>query len=171
MSALRAFAAAVPFVIIAAACGPEPVGVDACRKIEDARCEVASACGIQTDVDDCKRFYRDQCLHGFALKEAPQSADVTRCVDAIRAAGACAQNDASMAIADCVADPPLAATPGATLANVCDIVRTPENASACSFLQPNAPDAGADSGSASTGGSGGTAGAGGGSGGTAGAGG
>jgi hypothetical protein len=145
MSALRAFSAALPFAVVAVSCGPEPVGVDACRSIEGARCEVAAACGIKTSVDECKRFYRDQCLHGLALKEAPARPVIEECVLAIRTAGACAKDNAEMSLADCP-DAPTAA-PGTTLGDVCDVVLTPEKAAPCSFLQPLPEvDAGADTG-------------------------
>jgi hypothetical protein len=145
MSALRAFSVALPFVVAAASCGPEPVGVDACRSIESARCEVAAPCGIRTSVDDCKRFYRDQCLHGLALKEAPARPVIDQCVLAIRTAGACADTNPEMPVGDCPDAP--GAAPGATLANVCDVVLTPEKSAPCSFLQPlPAVDAGADTG-------------------------
>ena len=50
-------------------CGTDAVGVDACRQIEEARCDAAPACtgdddtfGIRTEeqVRNCKALYRDQ---------------------------------------------------------------------------------------------------------------
>jgi hypothetical protein len=105
----------------ALACGTEPVGVDSCRKIEDARCENAMSCGIDLskpvhrgdtpsqDVGACKRFYEDACLHGLAAPTDPGAVAVQACVDAINN------------------------TPD------CDVVKNPEKSPACAFLIPPAP--------------------------------
>jgi len=121
-------------------CGPDPVGVEDCRQIEQARCEAGKKCGIVSDVAACQRFYRDHCLHGFSLDEAPSNRVVTGCVDAIRAAGDCAStNGADSQASDCF--------PGAAPAesmSVCDAIGTPEQLPACRFLvaEPaNTPDA------------------------------
>jgi hypothetical protein len=111
------------------ACGTEPVGVDACRQIEGARCENAKSCGIdhskpvhrrdgdnpdkqaQQDVGACKRFYDDACLHGLVTTEDPGAIKTQACVDAI--------NNATD----------------------CDIVKSPEKSPSCSFLLPPAAPA------------------------------
>jgi len=104
------------------ACGKDPVGVDACRQIETARCENANSCGIDLsmpvhrgdspalDVGACKRYYQDACLHGFVASEDPGSVKVQECVNVI--------NDPNTS---------------------CDIVRAPEKSPACAFLIPVAP--------------------------------
>ena len=83
--------AACSFVLISASsCGTDAVGVDDCRKIEDARCEAAAHCpgDLQVeDVDACKRYYRDHCLHGLAVDHTPGAPVVSHCVSAIEAAG------------------------------------------------------------------------------------
>lgn len=83
------------------ACGTDPIGVEACRKIEKVRCESAPACNIKldrpvhigesaaNDVAACIRYYDDQCLHGLTIKEEPAPADVDACVNAI-IGGSCA---------------------------------------------------------------------------------
>ncbi len=110
------------------ACGQGAVGVDACMQIEQARCSWVVACNIQlptrrsdsdasSPVDDCIRYYDDQCLHGLVTTVAPDKTQVQACVDAINAATSC------------------------------DIVDSPENADACAFLIPidsGVVDAGAD---------------------------
>lgn len=106
------------------ACGTEPVGVDACKKIERARCESAEACGISLErplheedspvnnVAACIRYYNDQCLHGLAVKD-PGGPAVDACVQAI-------------------------------INGDCSAVRTPQAHPACSFLAPEGFDAGSD---------------------------
>ena len=73
----------------------DPVGVDACQRIEKVRCESAQACGINLsrplhsgdtpaeNVASCTRYYQDQCLHGLSSGVDPGDAKVTACVNAI----------------------------------------------------------------------------------------
>jgi hypothetical protein len=126
-------------------CGTSAKGIDDCREIEQARCSAARNCE-QIDVDECQRFYRDQCLHGLPVSP-PSPLVVKACVATIVAAGVCAMQGANTAPSAC--DPPPS---GATSAQtVCEIVQSPEKTSECSFLAPLA-DAG-------SGGNGGTDGA------------
>lgn len=134
---VRAVVAAVVALVLtsALACGTDPVGVDACRQIEGARCENAKSCGIslatpvhrrdgnttalqdQQDVGACKRFYQDACLHGLATTTDPGAVNTQACVNAINNATDCA------------------------------IVKNPEISPACAFLIPPAApvvDAAAD---------------------------
>jgi hypothetical protein len=135
---VQALIAAVVAVGLASAfaCGTDPIGVESCRQIEDARCENAKSCGLdisgnpvhrrdgdspdkqdQQDVGACKRFYEDACLHGLVTTTDPGSEKTQVCVDAINAS------------------------------QDCDIVKTPETHPECSFLLPPAAppeDAGAD---------------------------
>ena len=102
----------------------KPIGVDACRAIETARCENANSCGIDmsrpvhrgdsasSDVGACKRYYDVACLHGLVTSEDPGSAKVDECVKVIT-------------------DP----------ATTCDIIRNPEKHPSCAFLIPPAPPA------------------------------
>ena len=124
------------------ACSTDAVGIEACRSIEEARCEAAEPCGIVTDVAACKRFYRDQCLHGLVSEEKPGSPKVNKCVATIRAAGECKKAGETQ-IAACHLKPTLKTT----LSDVCDIVLTPEETSECRFLipeEPPVPDAAAE---------------------------
>ncbi|MEZ4374639.1 MAG: hypothetical protein R3B07_27735 [Polyangiaceae bacterium] len=154
----------------AGGCSTDAVGITTCREIEDTRCEAAAQCGIEgaEDVDACKRFYRDHCLHGLALESEPKGSEVRRCKAVIKGAGECAKAG--------VTDPTqCTALQGqqlaSTISNVCDVVLQPEDTAACRFLVPDEdalPDAGA-AGSAGTGGTGGSTGGTGGTGGSGGA--
>lgn len=108
------------------ACGTDAVGIDSCRKLENARCEKAPECGIslakpphegapEDDVTACKRYYKDACLHGLPSGKDPGELEVDACVAAIREGS-------------------------------CDVVRTPSLAPACVFLleEPIVEDAGSD---------------------------
>lgn len=95
MRALVALVALASAGIVVLACGTEAVGVDACKRIEHVRCESAAACGIDlgtpvhrgdspaSDVNACKRFYDDACLHGLATTKEPGNVVVQSCIDAI----------------------------------------------------------------------------------------
>ncbi len=105
---------------VAPGCGNDAVGVEACRQIEDARCNRAVECSIPLaapphrgdDVAACVKFYRDECLHGLASKNDPGTTKVQACVQAIAA-------------------------------GFCSVVVAPESDPACAFLIPAPiPDAG-----------------------------
>lgn len=115
------------WVLVGPGCGVEPVAADGCRQIEEARCEAAPRCPNLkvSDVDACKRFYRDQCLHGLARPDDPGGPSIERCVQAIRVASTCsAANNA------CVAT--------SAPAVPCDVIEHPELAVDCAFLIPPA---------------------------------
>lgn len=96
-------------------CGTDAKSVDECRDIEQARCEAARPCGLVDDVDECKRFFRDHCLHGMPVKSPGQS-QVDECVAAIKEAGE---------------------------KNECSVVLHPERTAACAFLNRTPePDSG-----------------------------
>lgn len=107
------------------ACGTDPVGVEACRQIEKARCENAPACqidltkpvhsgtGADKDVSACIRFYDDACLHGLSATSEPGSIAVQACIDAINTGD-------------------------------CTIVKNPETSPACGFLTPTPVPVAAD---------------------------
>jgi hypothetical protein len=121
-----ALALAPAIVALAAACGTDATGVEACRTIETTRCQEAPGCGISLgdpvhvgdDVDACIRFYHDACLHGLESSD-PGPAKVTACKNAIA---------------------------NTSLPNHCDIVAAPEIADDCQWLAPPPPppDAGSD---------------------------
>jgi len=139
LSALVSFA-----LTSASGCGTDAVGVDDCRKIESARCEAGHVCGIIDDTVTCERFYRDHCLHGLAVEEAPGAPKVTACVKAIAAAGKCGPKTK---LDDCTA---IEATEQSELKSPCDVILHPEWVEQCSFLA----DTGAGGEGGSTGGGG-----------------
>lgn len=70
-------------------CTSKAVGIGACRDVENARCEASVPCGrVEVDgVEECKRFYYDQCLHGIQGPETPTNEELDQCVDMINEAG------------------------------------------------------------------------------------
>jgi hypothetical protein len=149
VSCCSLLSAIVAFTVVSAAgCGTNAKGVGDCRDIEDARCVAAKSCapGV-SDVDGCKRFYRDQCLHGLGVA-SPGSNQVQACVAAIQSAGNCASQAGG-------SDPPLAhCSPGISTSSAmtaCEIVNKPELATDCAFLAPDAAAGGSSAGGSSGG--------------------
>lgn len=145
MSAVRTLAAgtlacAVSFLVVSAAgCGTDAVGVDKCRSIEQARCDAGVHCGVVDDVEQCKLYYRDQCLHGLAHGDAT-STEIEHCVKTIQLAGDCAKKNGADAKLSSCAKPPSAQPNGLTTA--CAIVETPQQTDECAFLSAKPPEAG-----------------------------
>ena len=142
----------------AGGCGKGAVGVDTCRDIEYARCEAAPSCPKlfdMSDVEQCQRFYRDQCLHGLAASYEPGAPKVRACVEAIRQAGRCAAQGKSLAECGSLqAD-------STNAKNTCDVIGSPEKLDACAFLEPEPeeePDSDQEEGSAGSSGASGAAG-------------
>ncbi len=127
------------FTLLSAGCGTDAKGIDECREIEQARCSAAQRCGTVSDVPECQRFYRDQCLHGLAVA-APGAAAVKACVATIQAAGSCAMEDADRKLSQCKASVSISAPQAKT---ACDVVANPEYAEECAFLLPDAAAGGA----------------------------
>lgn len=143
----RGLLTALGCVLIAQApgCGSDAEGIDECREIEEARCEAGQYCASLDigDVDACKRFYRDQCLHGMASGTKPGAPAVKKCVTAIQAAGSCAKQKLQT-LEECAAagfdvGPALPSTIAP-----CDVIEKPETIVACEFLfeELEIPDAG-----------------------------
>jgi hypothetical protein len=91
-STLRWIAAVAALFSAAAGCGTSATGIDLCKRIEEARCRRAPACGISLEppystngsgVDACIRYYDVACLHGLAVSD-PGGAAVDACVMAIQ---------------------------------------------------------------------------------------
>ncbi len=149
-------------LLLSAGCGPAAVGVEACRKIESARCEAALSCNLTKDeVESCKLLYQDQCLHGIEnTAHRPSEPEVAACVDAVKATGACAANQVAT-MNDCPAAAVVSDAAGAK--TPCEIVlSSAHELVACAFA--DAPDDGGTTttSSTSTGGTGGTTASGGG---------
>jgi hypothetical protein len=131
---LGAISALAAFVLASSAgCGTDAKGIEDCRDIELARCEAAGPCGIVTDIAECKRYYRDHCLHGLAVDSPPRNL-VDECVAMVKRAGQCAQaNGPDTALDYC---PELVTRHAIQATTACDIVHFPERADECSFLLP-----------------------------------
>lgn len=121
--------------VLASGCGSDAVGVDACRDIEYARCEAAQHCGMVDDVDECKRFYRDQCLHGLRTDNKPGDVEVDECIAVIKLAGKCAAEGTEL-LADCSGW-----TYATTRTTPCEIIRFPQDVDKCAFLLKELEDA------------------------------
>ncbi|HMA97776.1 MAG TPA: hypothetical protein VKP30_34055 [Polyangiaceae bacterium] len=129
------------------ACDTNAVGVEECRSIEYARCEAAARCPDQfavRNVEECKLFYRDQCLHGMATA-VPSAADLRACVSAIQALSECAGKDGSATVAACGV-PATRAKP----ATVCKLLAEPEVITGCAFLGASPASTGGQAGSSAT---------------------
>ena len=123
-------------VPVAAACGSDAVGVDACKSLEEARCmQVPNCPNVQvspplwytsgTAVDACIRYYDTACLHGLSIGTNPSTSQVSSCVTAID--------------------------------NSCQTVAAPETDPECAWLVPPADQDGGDGGDSSDAGDGGDA--------------
>ena len=144
-SLLAVLGAGLPIGFAVASCGTDAVGVEACRQIEDAHCAAAPRCKPGFDVEACKRFYRDQCLHGIENPlDGGAIADqtVNACVAAIEATAECAKQGV-MIMTDCPAAPMI---PGEEDRVPCDVIGPsgrPDILAACAFVTaPPTEDAG-----------------------------
>ena len=136
-----ALAIGLPALAAAVSCDSGAVGVNACRDIEDARCEAGLPCGIIADVAACKRFYRDHCLHGLASLTVPSADQVGACTNTIALAGECSA-EGHTELTDCP-DPPSSST---ELTLVCDVVQEPQATAECDFLNDPPPPSDGDDG-------------------------
>jgi hypothetical protein len=137
----RALGTLVAVLAAAKGCDNGATGVDACRRIEDKRCQLVLGCpGVPvTDEDEvlaCQNFYRDQCLFGVADGISPDNPQVEACLDALDRARRC--QDAGTPIGSCADAPALAETldPATT---GCSLVLLPEKLAGCGFLRPAPP--------------------------------
>jgi hypothetical protein len=135
---LATLPALAALLALLAGCTTEPINPDGCRAIENARCEAAPSCTASypnLDVEDCKRFYHNQCLHGMAATGDPGQPRIDQCVVAIQMAGACAKEGKT----SCDLPVTLGAEP-------CSVIGSPELFQECDFLAaaPVATDAGAE---------------------------
>lgn len=127
-------------------CNTGAVAIQECRDIEYVRCEAAPACGVgevktEEDVAACRRFYKEQCLHGIAGPKPPPAQAHKACLAAINAAAVCARQDKTTAPAAC-ADLPLEQVEETKVyQDVCDVVGRPWDLAVCDYLQ-SVPDEG-----------------------------
>ena len=106
-------------------CSTKAVGITECRDVEYARCEASVACGVikADEVEECKRFYRDHCLHGISGEEVPTADDHKACLELIEDAGKRAEESLGMGGA-----------PGEPDEEACKIVGAPWKSPECSYL-------------------------------------
>jgi hypothetical protein len=82
--------------VVVAGCGSSATGIDACKTIEEARCNRLPDCPNVTvsppvwyttgsAVDACTRYYDVACAHGLSTGSNPATSDVNACVAAIKA--------------------------------------------------------------------------------------
>lgn len=158
--ALVALGALSGAALLSYGCGTDAVGIDACRTIEEARCDAAPACtgdddtfGIRTEeqVENCKALYRDQCLHGLENAGSddedgnePSDGNINKCVKAIKATATCKRNqdatldDKSME-ATC---PEVAVVAGWGDKTPCQTLNEVENLVDCGFVAKDNEDDG-----------------------------
>lgn len=122
------------FSLVHGGCGTDAKGIEACRKIESQRCELAPTCAAYAkahdltviatpeDVTRCQEFFHDQCLNGIenAGEKArePNDAEASACAAALRA------------VAKCAGAPTLDGCPDVTLISGVD----PSSVSGCGVL-------------------------------------
>jgi hypothetical protein len=111
-------ALALALAPVAAACGSNAAGVNACKSVEEARCRQVPNCPNVTvspplwftsgsATDACIRYYDTACLHGLTTGSDPGTTAVNQCVAAINSGD-------------------------------CSVVATPQTSPACVWLIPPA---------------------------------
>jgi len=128
-------------LLSAIACDTGAKGVNECRQMETERCTAARSCDFGIDSDerlaDCKRFARDNCLHGLSTGVEPKPADVENCVRVIRTMGECAaESGGDQAPGECTE----IVLTTANEINVCDVVENPTLALDCAWLLEDPPE-------------------------------
>ncbi len=75
-------------LLLSTGCTTKAVGIEQCKEIEYLRCEASVSCGVidADDVEECKRVYHDQCLHGIAGPKEPTADQQKLCVNRIKEA-------------------------------------------------------------------------------------
>ncbi len=163
--AALALALAIPAVAwLAPGCGTDAVGIDACRQIESARCDVAPRCvgfadapPIETEqqVQNCREFYRDHCLLGLENIDAEAGqGEIDSCVKAIRDTADC-KDPKKSTMAACGVELRDGLDNGVA---PCEVLQKPHWLQSCRWLDKNKK---IGSGSGGDGGAGGAGGAGG----------
>lgn len=151
MQLRKACAAVCALFVLAAVgsggCSTDAVGIEACRLIQTARCEVAPSClgqeefAIETEeqVENCVTYYVDGCLVGVENPEAGDESGVD-CEAVIRAVGAC--EAASTPLAECMnGDEPVQLRAGANSATSnCMALASPHVLDACKWLEEEDDD-------------------------------
>jgi hypothetical protein len=131
---------------LAGGCVSGAVAIAECREIESARCEASVPCGVIEDVDECQRFYRDQCLHGILGPKAPTAQEQDACVAAITGAGQCAEEDPDGPLDRCAPEGAGGLGGQGSLtedSTVCEFLAAPWEADVCNFLNEPPAEGGA----------------------------
>lgn len=110
------------------ACNTKAVAIQECREIEYARCEASVPCGVieEDEVEECKRFYREQCLHGIAGPTAPTAEEQKSCLNTIDKAKKVATLNSALG----------GAPQEKELTVACGVISRPWLVSACDYLAP-----------------------------------
>jgi hypothetical protein len=135
---------ALTAVALHSSCSTKAVGVEECRNIEYARCRAAPHCPDQfdvVDVEECRLYYRDHCLHGMPLSSPPSASEVRDCVERIDTLSDCAADEGSESgILSCGVE---SLRPKIT--TVCKLLAAPEAIKQCAFLSPETSQGGQSS--------------------------
>lgn len=116
------------WALVLPGCGTNPINPEGCRKIEKARCAAAPLCehfGPNFNVDQCTRFYHDQCMRGLSATSDPGEPQINACTSAINEAANCLRNNTQPCV---IAE--------LTITDPCAIIVTPERFPSCNFLDP-----------------------------------
>jgi hypothetical protein len=96
--------ASLPVGAALVSCGTDAVGINACREVEEARCNAAPVCeGAGFNVSACAQFYQDECLvgienpsdagdtalNGYGMQCATDIGTLAACIDAGKPIAAC----------------------------------------------------------------------------------
>jgi len=115
-------------------CSTGAIAIQQCREIERQRCEGAAVCGVikSSEVDSCKRFYNDQCLHGISGDEEPTADEQTDCLTFLQER----QADAEAARDDDDQD---------ALEDACQVLAEPWDYDQCAFINRQIAEGGSGS--------------------------
>ena len=169
VAALTLAVALSPWAMQMAACGSDAVGIEACKDIEQKRCELAPKCygqkgapRIKTEVqvDNCVTYYKDHCLVGIENTTDIKDIDgkTKACTTALTKAVAC-HTGGALTMVDCpdvaVDDPTL--TPCAAFASPehladCAFIETPSTATTTTTAATTSTSTGGDGGGGAGGG-------------------
>ena len=163
MTRARAFVLVGVAALVLWQCSNGATGIEACRKIEQKKCELAVGCPKgagdvvldEDHVNACKLFYRDQCLLGIADSADPDEIHTDACVAALDKLALCKFG----LMSSCAGGPRLAGKVTAGKVTGCDVILAPEYLEDCSFLLAPVVDGAGGAGGTSGTGQGGAAGA------------
>ena len=126
-------------------CTTSAVAIEQCREVEAARCESSVPCGViePDEVEACKRFYYDQCLHGIQGPEEPTAENQKHCVELIEDSGKAAL--AALLAAELAQTEEERNDALKAQVQACIVVAVPWNAKPCDFIKPEEKGMGGES--------------------------